>query len=214
MNLILAHGSSDDRHRRQVRGLALKVAERLAEPVEAGFLDGGSLPAGSTVLPLFLGEGRHVLNDAAQLARQSDCILLPSLACLADRLAMMAADQAEMTSSSCGPVLFAIYRLRGFERLVAGLYEQKGRFPLMAVASLHGLPDLPSILDPWQSGGVRDVTIQPAFLFQGHTMEQLRTGIREMAADIDCKIGPPLADHPEFPCLLAECFRGGKNHET
>jgi len=206
LNIILAHGSPDKRHRRQVNELALKVAEQLAEPVRAGFLDDPNLSAGSTVLPLFLGEGKHVLSDVTQLAEESGCRLLPSLAAHADRLAMMAADLAEVDFSACSPVLFAIYRLQGFERLVAGLYEQKGRFPLMAVASLHGLPALSSILDPWQSGGVRDVTVQPAFLFQGHTMEGLNGCIRETAADMECKIGRPLAEHPEFPALLAECF--------
>jgi len=214
LNLILAHGSSDDRHRRQVRDLALKVAERLAEPVEAGFLDGENLPERATVLPLFLGEGRHVLNDAAQLARQSDCRLLPSLVRHAGEIAAMAADLAEKVSLSYCPVLFAIYRLRGFERLVSGLNRQRKRFPRMALASLHGLPDCASILNLWRSEGVRHIVVQPAFLFHGHTMEGLKTCLFEEDIDMDWRIGLPLAGHAEFPDLLAACVRKGDNREA
>jgi len=213
LNLILAHGSPDDRHRRQVRDLALKVAERLAEPVEAGFLDGENLPAGSTVLPLFLGEGRHGRQDVVTLARESDCILLPSLACLAGEIAAMAADLAEKVSLSHCPVLFAIYRLRGFERLVSGLNRQRKRFPRMALASLHGL-DCASILNLWRSEGVRHIVVQPAFLFHGHTMERLKTCLFEEDIDMDWRIGLPLAEHAEFPDLLAACFRKGDNREA
>jgi len=204
LNIILAHGSPNEGHRRQVRALALKVAEHLAEPVEAGFLDESSLPSGSTVLPLFLGEGTHGEHDAGQLAGKSDCRLLPSLARFADRLAVMAADLAENISVGNGPVLFVLYRFRSFERLLAGLEGQKNRFTCMELASVHGLPGLPAILDHWQSGGARKITVQPAFLFQGHTMECLNACIREAVVDMDCKIGLPLAEHPEFPALLAE----------
>lgn len=214
MNLILAHGSPDERHRRQVRELASKVSKQLGKPVRAGFLDGENLPAGSTVLPLFLGEGRHVLNDVVQLARKSDCILLPSLVLHAGEIAAMAADLAEKETSSRCPVLFALYRFQNCERLVAGLQGQTRRFSRMALASLHGPPDSVSILNLWWSEGVKKVVVQPTFLFQGHTMERLKTCMSEEDIDMDWKIGLPLAGHLEFPGLLAECFRGGKNHET
>jgi len=214
LNLILAHGSPDDRHRRQVRDLALKVAERLAEPVEAGFLDGENLPERATVLPLFLGEGRHGRQDVVTLARESGCRLLPSLALSADRLATMATDLAEKVSLSHCPVLFAVYRFQGFKRLVSGLSRQRKRFPRMALASLHGLPDCSSILNLWRSEGVRHIAVQPAFLFHGHTMERLKTCQFEEDIDMNWRIGLPLAEHAEFPDLLAACFRKGDNREA
>jgi hypothetical protein len=54
-----------------VEKLAGKVSTLLDEEIGTAFLGDDSLPKGATVLPLFLGEGKHVREDIPKLVATS-----------------------------------------------------------------------------------------------------------------------------------------------
>jgi sirohydrochlorin ferrochelatase len=76
VNILLAHGSPDSRHGEQVRQMADKVADLLGEQVGVSFLNEKSLPQGARVMPLFLGDGQHVLVDTPEFIGASGCEML------------------------------------------------------------------------------------------------------------------------------------------
>jgi len=201
MKILLAHGSTDIRHGEQMKVLACKVSELLDEDVGAFFLD-GSLPKGATVLPLFLGEGKHVREDIPALTAASDCVVLPSLAASADRVAALAL--AELTKETRRiNALFVLYRFGGFEKLAAALYAQVKICSKHALASLHGEPSLTAVLEHWQKQGVNPIVLQPMLLFEGKSMDRLRS----MSETFDINIAPVLSEYDGFAAWIADCLR-------
>ena len=186
--------------------MAGKAAALLGEEIQVSFLSDDSLPAGSRVLPLFLGAGQHLRLDVPKLVKASGCQLLPPLASYADRLAAMAMDLATRESRRVN-VLFAVYRFFGFEELVTALYDQSGRCARMAMASMHGEPSIEAVLKHWREEGVEKVSMQSMFLFDGHTLDKAQA-VAGRVEGIQLSFGPPLAEHEQMPSFIAECLKG------
>jgi len=203
MKILLAHGSTDVRHGEQIKTLACKVSEVLDEDVGTAFLDDRELPKGATVLPLFLGEGKHVCEDIPRLIAASGCVVLPSLAASADQVAALALQELTRETRRIN-ALFVLYRFGGFEKLAAALYGQVKVCSKHALASLHREPCLKAVLEHWQGEGVNPVALQPMLLFEGKSMDRLR----DMSAPFDVNIKPVLSEYDGFPALVAQCFRG------
>lgn len=204
MNILLAHGSPDPRHREQAEGLAARVAAVLGDAVQAAFLDDAGIPHGTRVLPLFLGQGRHARADAEAFAGRFDATLLPPLGEATGRLADLGVSMAESLATRREPVVFAYYRFRHFERLVAGVYARRKRLPKMSMAALHGAPDCADMLHFWAAQGVKRMTLQPMLLFAGRSL----AGIADAAGMWPVTMGRPLSEHAEMPDLIADCLRG------
>jgi len=202
MNILLAHGSSDARHGDQVRDLATQVSELLGEPVLATFLSDKQLPTGAQVLPLFLGEGKHICEDIPQLIASSDCMLLPPLADCADEIAGMAIRALTQETRRIN-AMFALYRFGGFEKLTAALYARAKICSKHALASLHSEPSVQSALEHWQHEGVKSISLQPMLLFEGKSMDRLR----RMTEPFDINIAPVLSDYDDFAAVIASRFR-------
>jgi len=202
MNILLAHGSSDASYAEQLDMLANKVSGLLGESVGVSFLDGCRLPGGARVLPLLLGEGKHVREDLPKLAAISDCTLLPPLGSHAQAIAGFAYDLATQETRRIN-ALFALYRFRGFEALTAALTAQNKRCSLVALASLHSQPSVQAVLQHWQEQGIGPITLQAMLLFEGRTLDRLRA----IATGFKTTIAPVLSKHEAFATLVADCLK-------
>ncbi len=205
--VLLAHGSSDARHSDQVRALAAAVSSLLGEAVEAAFLSDKQLPKGATVLPLFLGEGTHVREDIPKLIATSGGILLPPLASCADQVAALALEELTRETRRIN-AMFVLYRFGGFEKLTAALYSQVKACSKHALASLHSEPSVKSVLEHWQQEGVKPISLQPMLLFEGKSMDRLRS----MTEAFDINMAPVLSGYDGFADLVASRF--GIKHEA
>jgi len=206
MNLLLTHGSPSPEHDESAARLARAVGERLGDHVEVAGL-GEALPDRSRVMPLFLSEGKHLLNDVPAMLAAGHAELVAGPASYPEAMAGMLAGHAAAQRDRRRPVLFALYRLLGSSALATALYRESKRFPLPAVAGLHGESRFEDVLDLWQQEGQKDAFVQPALLFPGASLRELteRASEREMAV----KIGEPLAELPEFAEWIAARFREG-----
>jgi sirohydrochlorin ferrochelatase len=182
------------------------VAAELGDAVRAAFLDDADIPHGARVLPLFLGEGRHAVEDAARFAARFDASLLPPLASASAQLADLGVSMAESLSAPRQPVMFAYYCFRNFERLVAGVYGQRKRLPKMSMAALHGTPDCTDVLRFWMGQGVKRMAVQPMLLFAGRSLQAIADAA--VVAELPVTLGQPLAGHAGMPALVADCLRG------
>jgi len=201
-NILLAHGSSDPSHKGQVKKLANNVSAMLGEEVGVAFLSDACLPEGLRVLPLFLGEGKHVGEDIPKLIATSDCTLLPPLTSHADAIADMAISQMTKETRRIN-ALFVLYQFSGFEKLAAALYAKIKTCSKHALASLHSEPSVGTVLQHWHQQDVHPVSLQPMLLFEGKSMDRLRA----MTKPFDVGIEPVLSEHDGFVALIADCFR-------
>ena len=204
MNILLAHGSPDARHRAQAEDLAACVAVKLGDAVQAAFLDDADIPHGARVLPLFLGAGKHARDDAARFAARFDATLLPPLGEAAVRLAEFGVSMAASLLAPREPAVFAYYRFQGFEQLVAEVYGQRKRLPKMSMAALHGAPACADMLRFWMGQGVQHMAVQPMLLFAGRSLADMTDAIGVWPVSI----GRPLAEHADMPDFVADCLRG------
>ncbi|MFQ5581020.1 MAG: sirohydrochlorin chelatase [Mariprofundaceae bacterium] len=202
MFVLLAHGSSDQRHGEQVRALAAGVSQRLSEEVKAAFLSDEWLPKGTRVLPLFLGYGQHGAVDAPKLAEKSQAMLLPSLAAHADRIAELAYDRMTAEGRRVN-ALFGLYCYAGFEALNAALHERNKRCTLVAHGALHAEPTIASVIRLWREDGVGAIRLQPMLLFDGKSMDEMAT----MARGEDVEILPALSKGSDFAELITSLFK-------
>lgn len=200
--VLLAHGSSDARHAREVRGLGEKVSGLLGEAVGCAFLSDGKLPQGARVLPLFLGHGRHGLVDAPRLAEESGATLLPSLAEHAERIAELAYDRVT-ASGGCVNALFGLYRFSGFAAIHAALLARSRRCLRVACGALHAEPSLATVLRLWREDGVGPVRLQPMLLFEGASMALMRHQLQGE----DVEILPALSQGDDFTALVVALLR-------
>jgi len=202
MNILLAHGSSDARHGCEVQELAEKVCVLLGEGVGAAFLSDDILPKGARVLPLFLGQGKHVREDVPALIAASGCRLLPPLDHHADTIADMAVGQMTKETRRIN-ALFVLYRFAGFEKLAAALYGRMKICSKHALASLHSEPSVNTVLQHWQQEDVKVISLQPMLLFEGRSMDRMRA----MTEAFDISIAPVLSEYDGFAALIADQFR-------
>ena len=206
MNILLAHGSTDDRHGEQLKALADTVSDLLGTEVGVAFLSHDALPSDATVLPLFLGEGKHVREDVPKLADVSGCRMLPSLSEYADQVAELVI--SEMTHETRRiNAMFVLYRFGGFERLAAALYGRAKVCSKHALASLHTEPSVSSVLGHWRQEAVNPITLQAMLLFEGKSMDRLRRMTESFDQPSDVSITPVLSEYDGFAALVANCFR-------
>lgn len=204
MNILLPHGSPDEAHRQAVELLAGKVASELDEAVGTAFL-GDKLPAGAKVLPLFLTRGRHLAEDVPAQAAAAGADLLSGPADFPAEVADMALELVQAARAKQRTVMFALYRLSGAEALMTELYDRSKKFPLPAIAGLHGQCDVVSVLDLWHEEGLKEALVQPVLLFPGHSMELLHGAAA--SSGLECSVGPTLSEHEGFAGWLADRFR-------
>ncbi|MDQ7000345.1 MAG: CbiX/SirB N-terminal domain-containing protein [Mariprofundus sp.] len=202
MKILLAHGSSDSRHGEQVKTLACKVSDLLGEEIGTAFLDDHALPEDATVLPLFLGQGKHVREDIPALIAASGCRLLPPLDHYADTIADMAVGHMTKETRRIN-ALFVLYRFAGFEKLAAALYGRMKICSKHALASLHSEPSVNTVLQHWQQEDVKVISLQPMLLFEGKSMDRLRA----MTEPFEISVAPVLSEHDGFAAWIADCLR-------
>ncbi|WP_018294651.1 sirohydrochlorin chelatase [Mariprofundus ferrooxydans] len=205
MKVLLAHGSPAAAHAAQVRTLASDVSAILGEEVCSAFLSDESLPEGAQVLPLFLGAGKHVMEDVPAMAAASNCTLLAPLSDHAADFSAMAYDHLTRESKRVN-ILFALYRFAGFEAVAAALHAQNKRCSLVATGSMHSEPSITSVLNLWQRDEIGAVTVQPMLLFDGHTLARLRQMIDASFAT-DVTLAPVLSSYDGFTALIANCLK-------
>ncbi|MDQ6998900.1 MAG: CbiX/SirB N-terminal domain-containing protein [Mariprofundus sp.] len=211
MNILLAHGSSNASHTEQVEVLAAKVSELLGEEVRVAYLNDQLLPEGARVLPLFLGEGKHVREDIPSLIAASvDCELLPALTEQSDVIAQMAIDLITRDTRRIN-ALFVLYRFSGFEKLATAMYEKMNVCSKHALASLHSEPSVPSLLQHWQAEALKQMSVQPLLLFKGASLVRLQSMMNDV--DLEISQGPVLSEHEAFPQLIADCFKAKASEE-
>jgi len=193
MKVLLAHGSSDATHAIKVVKLANDVSLLLGESVEACFLSDLQLPAGSEVLPLFLGAGVHLTEDAPRLAAASGSTLLPGLPDQSGAIASL------VGKSDAGRSIYLLYQPEGFEALQCSL-ETQG-----AMAYLHGDPSLTTMLQQ-HAKTTTEITVQPLLLFPGRSLARVRSMIADSNIP-DIRLAPVLCELNGFAELVADCFR-------
>ncbi|MDQ6992426.1 MAG: hypothetical protein Q9M31_03055 [Mariprofundus sp.] len=202
MNILLAHGSPDQSHIVQVQALAKQVSHVLGEEVGSAFLDDEIVPEGARLLPLFVGDGKHVREDLPKLAEKFSCTLLPGLNQYSQTLAGFAYDFATVESRRIN-ALFAVYSFDAYESLVAALHAQNRRCSLVALASLHSEPSLKTVLQHWKNEGISAISLQAMVLFEGKTMNRLAA----IADEFSISINPVLSKHPDFSALISNCLK-------
>jgi len=204
LNYLLSHGSPNDAHLKAVEALAHQVTSCLGERVQAVFL-GHALPEGARVLPLFLTRGRHLQKDVPAMISASRAMLVAGPADFPMDVARMAMDMAVAERGKQRAVMFALYRLMGARGLMADLYTLSRKFPLPAIAGVHGQCDVESVLGLWNADGISQALIQPVLLFPGESLARLEACASDREMDI--VVGRPLSEHADFPSWLAERFR-------
>ena len=191
MKVLLAHGSPDSTHAKEVRKVAAAVSKRLGEAVTAAFLSDNQLPCNAVVVPLFLGAGVHLTKDTPRLAGNANCTLLPSLGSHTEEIvALVRTSQADKT-------IFLFYQSAGFERLQAALQ------PYGQIAFLHGEPSLSAALQQMHENSV---TVQPLLLFPGRSLARVRAMVANSSTP-NARIGQVLCELDGFAERVANCFR-------
>jgi len=191
MKVILAHGSPDSTHAKEVKKVASAVSQRLGEAVTAAFLSDNQLPCNADVVPLFLGAGVHLTKDTPSLVGSADCKLLPSLGSHTEEIVTL------VSSSQADKAIFLLYQPDGFERLQAALQ------PYGQIAFLHGEPSLSAVLQQMHESSV---TVQPLLLFPGRSLARVR-GMVANSPTPNARIAPVLCELEGFAELVADCFR-------
>ncbi|HID35822.1 MAG TPA: hypothetical protein EYP39_00360 [Ghiorsea sp.] len=186
MFTLLAHGSSHAKHAAQANMLAEKVSQGLDEQVQVSFLSDNALPEGAKVLPLFLGEGKHMQQDVPALMRSSNASILATPADAADSLADLVVSELTQESKRIH-VVFVVYQFTGFEKIVAALYKRAKKCSLVAMATLHGKPNVESVLKNLEQQGIKKVVLQPMLLFEGHSLDVCISMTEQTNMDIEIK---------------------------
>ncbi len=208
MNILLAHGSSNADHNTQVQSLAANVSTLLGEEVGVAYLNDQTLQSGAKVLPLFLGEGKHVREDVPRLVAASNCDLMPALTEHSDTIADMAVDLITRDTRRIN-AMFVLYRFAGFEKLATALYGKMKTCSKHALASLHSEPSVSSLLEHWAGEEIKAISVQPLLLFKGASLVRLQGMMNDCSLEI--KQGPVLSEHESFAQLIADCFQAEGN---
>ncbi len=157
------------------------------------------------MLPLFLTRGRHMQQDVPAIIERCSGRLVNGPAEFPADMARMALELAQQARQKQRAVMFALYRLTGAESLMASLYDVSKKFPLPAIAGLHGQCDAESVLALWSESALAQVLIQPVLLFPGRSLDVLiELGQRQ---GMEVNTGKPLAEHDGFGAWLADRFR-------
>ncbi|MFQ5356291.1 MAG: sirohydrochlorin chelatase, partial [Mariprofundaceae bacterium] len=203
-----AHGSPDEAYKKAAGELASAVAVKLNKPVRIHFLNEEEVTKGGRVLPLFLGEGKHVSEDVRTMAERSNWQLLPSLTTYADDLAVILTTAVRDLDARAKAVILAPYRFSGMQKFVAALYKRSRRLPLPAIAALHRSPNVKDVLKLWQEEEVGPVALQPALIFPGKSYASLLDTVEQFCAEgMEISVGKPLSAQAGFIDLLVRFFQ-------
>lgn len=208
MYVLLTHGSSNAKHAVQANELAVKVSTVLGEQVTVSFLSDKTLPKGAAALPLFLGEGKHQTQDVPALVQASGATMLPALADTADDIASLVVEQLTQITKRIH-VVFVVYQFTGFEKIVAALYKHAKGCSLVAMAALHGQPNIASVLQNLQQQGVKKVVLQPILLFDGHSLDLCEMQTEQ--ADMEVEIKPALVNIDGMSDWIAKQLKQGES---
>jgi len=208
MHVLLTHGSSHAKHATQAKSLAEKVSQGLGAQVQVSFLSDKSLPQGAKVLPLFLGEGKHVKHDVPERVQNSDAIMLTTPADAADSLADLVVSGLTQDSKRIH-VVFVVYQFTGFEKLVAALYKRAKKCSLVAMATLHGTPNVERVLNNLAQQGIKKVVLQPMLFFDGHSLDACIAMTEKTKMEIEIK--PTLVNIDGMSDWIAQQFKQGES---
>lgn len=208
MHILLTHGSSHAKHATQANALAEKVSQGLGEQVTVSFLSDKKLPQDAKVLPLFLGEGKHVKHDVPKLVQDSDAIMLTTPADAADSLADLVVSRLTQDSKRIH-VVFVVYQFTGFEKLVAALYKRAKKCSLVAMATLHGTPNVERVLNNLAQQGIKKVVLQPMLFFDGHSLDACIAMTEKTKMEIEIK--PTLVNIDGMSDWIAQQFKQGES---
>lgn len=188
--------------------LASGLAHELDTDIRIHFLDENNLPTGGSVLPLFLGEGKHVTQDVRMMARRAGWRLLPALNHLADEIAVILTTRAKALNHRARAVMLAPYRFTGMEGFIAALYKHSRRLRLPSIAAVHGSPNVDDVLKLLRKEGSYPVALQPALIFPGKSYGRIiDISERSRKKGMEIFVGEPLATDEQFIALLAQQFR-------
>jgi len=207
MHVLLTHGSSHAKHATQAKILAEKVSQSLGEQVTVSFLSDKKLPQDAKVLPLFLGESKHVKHDVPELVQGSDAIMLATPADAADSLADLVVSGLTQESKRIH-VVFVVYQFAGFEKLVAALYKRAKKCSLVAMATLHGAPNVERVLNNLAQQGIKKVVLQPMLFFDGHSLDACIAMTEKTKMEIEIK--PTLVNIDGMSDWIAQQFKQGE----
>jgi len=192
----------------QANKLAERVSTVLGEQVTVSFLSDKILPKGATVLPLFLGEGKHQTQDVPALVQASGATMLPALADTADDIASLLVEQLTQITKRIH-VVFVVYQFTAFEKTVAALYKHAKGCSLVAMAALHGQPNITSVLQNLQQQGIKKIVLQPVLLFDGHSLGTCISMAEQN--DMEVEIKPALADIAGMDTWIAKQLKQGES---
>jgi len=208
MFVLLTHGSSHANHALQVKQLAEKVSVLVGETVGVSFLSDKALPQNAKVLPLFLGEGSHMLEDVPKMIKAADARLLTTMADHADEIADMVVQQLTQNSKRIH-VVFTLYQFKGFDKMLTALYKKSKACSLVAMATLHGSPTVNNVLRNLEQQGNKKLILQPFILFDGHSWDACKSAADE--ANIKIEVMPALASLDGLSDWIAEQFKREQN---
>ncbi|MDX8381456.1 MAG: hypothetical protein R8M14_05030 [Ghiorsea sp.] len=204
MFVLLTHGSSHANHALQVKELAEKVSVLVGETVGVSFLSDKALPPNAKVLPLFLGEGSHMLEDVPRMIKAADATLLATMADHADEIADMVVQQLTQDSKRIH-VVFTMYQFKGFNKMLTAAYKKSKGCSLVAMATLHGCPTVKSVLRSLEQQGNKKLILQPFILFDGHSLDMCQAAADESTVDV--QVNSALANLDGMSVWIAEQFK-------
>jgi len=205
--VLLVHGSNNGLYQQQLNALADDVSTILGEKVAVATLSDNALPKGATVLPLFLGQGKHMQEDVAQLIQNAKATMLPPLYEHSDALAELVLGELTQDSKRIH-LLFAVYQFTGFEKLVAALYQHAKGCSMSAMSALHGSPNIQNVLNNIAQQGIKGIVLQPMFLFEGHSLTECKKAVQGSSMHVE--INPALVKTTGFAALIANILKQGE----
>ena len=207
MYVLLTHGSSHAKHASQAKALAEKVSQSLDEQVQVSFLSDKTLPTGANVLPLFLGEGKHMKHDVPALIQAAKANMLTTPSDAAGSLADLVVSQLTQDSKRIH-VVFVVYQFTGFEKIVAALYKRAKKCSLVAMAALHGKPNIENVLNNLEQQGIKKVLLQPLLFFEGHSLNACISMTKK--TNIEVEIKPALVNIDGMSDWITQQFKQGE----
>jgi len=208
MFVLLVHGSNNGVYQQQLSMLADDVSAILAEKVAVATLASNNLPEGADVLPLFLGQGKHIQEDVPRLIADAKATMLPPLYEHSDALAQLVLSELTQKSKRIH-LLFSVYQFTGFGRVVASLYKHGKGCTMAAMSALHGSPNIQSVLNNIAQQGIKKVVLQPMFLFEGYSLAECKKAVQ--GSSVNVEIQPALVETTGFAALIANILKQSKS---
>jgi len=146
-------------------------------------------------------------KDVRALIEQAEATMLTTLAEHADGIAALLVQRLTQASKRIH-VVFTLYQFIGFEKMLTALYKQSKGCSLVAMATLHGSPNINSVLHALQQQGVKKLVLQPVLMFDGHSLDACREAAKAVGMDVEMQ--PALANIDAMSVWVAAQFQQGK----